>query len=81
MKLSVQIEYCNMWNFLPKAISLVDELMDDTNFRYDIDEIKLLPKGGGIFEVTVNDKLIYSKKETGRFPEKNEVVALIKELG
>lgn len=55
--------------------------MDDTNFRYDIDEIKLLPKGGGIFEVTVNDKLIYSKKETGRFPEKNEIVALIKEMG
>ncbi len=55
--------------------------MDDRNFRYDIEEINLMPKGGGIFEVTVNDQLIYSKKEKGRFPEKDEVPALIRQLG
>nr|WP_305013673.1 Rdx family protein [Ammoniphilus sp. CFH 90114] len=57
----------------------MDELMDDTNFRYDIEEIILMPKGGGIFEVTINDQLIYSKKEKGRFPEKKEVPTLIRE--
>lgn len=51
--------------------------MDDTNFRYDIEELVLLPKGGGIFEVTINDQLLYSKKEQGRFPEKGEVPGLI----
>ncbi len=55
--------------------------MDDSNFRYDIEEINLLPKGGGIFEVTVNNQLIYSKKEKGRFPENEEVPTLIRQLG
>lgn len=53
--------------------------MDDSNFRFDIDEINLLPKGGGIFEVTVNNQLVYSKKEQGRFPEKEEVSGLIRQ--
>lgn len=53
--------------------------MDDSNFRYDIGEITLLPKGGGIFEVTVNNQLIYSKKEQGRFPEKEEVSSIIRQ--
>ena len=35
-------------------------------------------EGSGVgFEVTVDGSLIYSKKETGRFPEKGEVVKLI----
>jgi len=53
--------------------------MDDNNFRYDIEEILLQPKGGGIFEVTVNDQLVYSKKELGRFPSANEVTDMIKQ--
>ena len=55
--------------------------MDDSHFRYEIEEINLVPKGGGIFEVTVNNQLIYSKKEKGRFPEKNEIPTLIRGLG
>lgn len=31
----------------------------------------------GVFDVTVDGKLVYSKKSTGRFPEKGEVVGLI----
>ncbi len=45
-------------------------------------EFKLLPSGGGVFEVTVNGKLVFSKKELGRFPEAGEVKNLVqKELG
>ncbi|WP_281269256.1 Rdx family protein [Ammoniphilus oxalaticus] len=65
---------------MPKAISLVEELMSDDNFRNDVEDVALLPKGGGIFEITVNDRLVYSKKELDRFPEENEVVGLIREL-
>ena len=57
----------------------MEELLDDKNFRYDIEEIRLYPKGGGIFEVTVDGELIFSKKSLGRFPEPGEVVQLIRE--
>lgn len=29
----------------------------------------LIPSGGGRFEVTVDDELVYSKLETGEFPD------------
>jgi len=34
----------------------------------------LTPSSGGVFEVTVDGKLVFSKKELGRFPEPGEVV-------
>jgi selT/selW/selH-like putative selenoprotein len=33
--------------------------------------------GGGVFEITVDGRLGYSKKATGRFPEDKEVLAAI----
>ncbi|MBO8170591.1 MAG: SelT/SelW/SelH family protein [Bacillaceae bacterium] len=47
-------------------------------YRYDVSEIKLIPSGGGVFEVTVNDKLVFSKKQTERHAEPGEVPQLIK---
>ena len=36
-------------------------------------ESKLIKGGGGIFDVKVDGKLIYSKHQTGRFPEHREI--------
>ncbi len=44
-----------------------------TQYRKDISELKLIPSGGGAFEVSVNGKLIFSKLEEGRFPEPKEL--------
>ena len=41
----------------------------------------LIAGGGGIFDVTVDGEQVYSKHETGRFPEKGEVVGLIQKDG
>lgn len=40
--------------------------------------VKIIPSSGGVFEVTLDDKLIFSKKELGRFPDKDEVEAIIR---
>ena len=32
---------------------------------------------GGVFDVVVDGRLVYSKRETGRFPEAGEVVERI----
>ena len=37
-------------------------------------EPELIQGGGGIFDVRVDGKLIFSKFQTGRFPEHNEVL-------
>jgi len=48
------------------------------NFNGQIANVNLIPSGGGVFEVEVDGKLIYSKKELDRFPEENEITGLIK---
>lgn len=40
--------------------------------------VEIIEGSGGVFEVTVDDSLIYSKKETGRFPEEGELISLMK---
>tara|TARA_A100000164_G_C21556503_1_gene607571 strand:- start:28 stop:198 length:171 start_codon:yes stop_codon:yes gene_type:complete len=46
--------------------------------KYDV-EIELISSGGGVFEVCLEDKLIFSKKSLGRFPEHSEIDELIKQ--
>jgi selT/selW/selH-like putative selenoprotein len=37
----------------------------------------LIPGSGGQFEVTLNGKMIFSKKALGRYPEPGEILELI----
>jgi selenoprotein W-related protein len=47
------------------------------NIESGIASVKLIPSGGGRFEVTVNKRLVYSKLETGRHAESGEVLELV----
>lgn len=35
--------------------------------------VQLVPSSGGVFEVSLGDELIFSKKKLGRFPENSEI--------
>jgi selenoprotein W-related protein len=39
--------------------------------------VRLLESSGGAFEVSVDDRLVYSKKRTGRHAQPGEIVRLI----
>ena len=39
--------------------------------------VKLIPTGGGAFEVSLNGDLLYSKLKTGKFPDEKWVVDAI----
>jgi selenoprotein W-related protein len=45
-----------------------------TTFKQQISDLKLVPAGGGCFELTVDGELIYSKLQTGKFPEERWVL-------
>ena len=38
---------------------------------------ELIKGSGGVFEVSLNNSLIFSKKDLGRFPNENEIEDLI----
>jgi selenoprotein W-related protein len=40
-----------------------------TTHKQKISEFRLIPSGGGCFELSVNGDLIYSKLKTGEFPD------------
>tara|TARA_B100000029_G_C17275575_1_gene851508 strand:+ start:408 stop:593 length:186 start_codon:yes stop_codon:yes gene_type:complete len=61
---------------LPRAASMATALLD--KYGTEINSLSMIPSGGGVFEVTRNGSLIYSKKKTGKFPEINEIISLIK---
>jgi len=42
-------------------------------------ESNLVPGHDGIFDVVVDDKLVFSNSQIGRFPEPGEVVAKLKQ--
>jgi selenoprotein W-related protein len=52
---------------------LAAELLEELGVRSD-----LVASGGGVFEVKVDGKLLYSKQSLGRFPEDGEVLGLIR---
>lgn len=39
----------------------------------------MVPSSGGVFEVSVEDKLVFSKKALGRHAEPGEVLELIRQ--
>jgi selenoprotein W-related protein len=47
-------------------------------YEPEIAAITLVPSDGGRFEVTVDEKLVYSKLQTGRHAEPGEVMKLVK---
>jgi selenoprotein W-related protein len=47
-------------------------------FEHDISDIKIIPSRGGVYEVSVDADLVYSKKATGRHAEHDEVLASIR---
>lgn len=44
-------------------------------------DVHLVPSSGGVFEVTVDDTLVYSKKALRRHAQPGEVLELIRRLG
>jgi selenoprotein W-related protein len=43
-------------------------------------DVRLVESSGGVFEVTVNDTLVFSKRELGRHAQPGEVMALVRPL-
>jgi selenoprotein W-related protein len=59
-------------------VSLEKDLLKE--FEHVIESVALIPSDGGRFEVSVNEKLIYSKLQTKRHAEAGEVVGLVSKI-
>lgn len=74
----VEIVYCTGCRWLLRAAWMAQELL--TTFEHELGEVALVPGSGGIFEVRVNDALIWSRQTEGRFPEIKELKQRVRDL-
>ena len=51
-----------------------------SNYQHVISELKLITGSKGVFDLTVDGELLYSKHATGRHAEDGEVLALFADL-
>ena len=64
----VTIEFCAYGNYERPAARLAAELRDETGCR-----VRLVPSADGAFEVSVNGRLVFSKRACHRLPETDEI--------
>jgi len=43
-------------------------------------EVELQPGTGGVFNITVDEQLIFSKKQQGRLPSPEEIIDKLRQL-
>ena len=67
----LEIEYCTQCRWLLRAAWMAQELL--TTFEVELGGVTLVPGTGGIFEVRLDNEIIFSRKEQGRFPESKEL--------
>ena len=48
-----------------------------TGFKQRIQNLTLVPSGGGCFEVTIDDELVYSKLRTHEFPDEVAISEMV----
>ena len=69
--MNAKITYCVMWNYLPDAERASAEL------KLKGVSVELIKGSNGVFDVEIDGKLVYSKRNTGRFPYPGELTFLI----
>ena len=74
--MNIHIEYCEKWNYHPEF----ERVSNIINKKYPeiIIQGNNTPPRTGSFEVTINDKLMYSKFQTNNFPQENEILEWLK---
>ncbi|MSP99037.1 MAG: SelT/SelW/SelH family protein [Methylotenera sp.] len=77
MQHHIEITYCTQCRWLLRAAWLAQELL--TTFEQDLTSVALKPGSNGIFDITLNQQLLFSRKEAGRFPEAKEVKQLVRD--
>jgi selT/selW/selH-like putative selenoprotein len=72
--MEISIEYCGTCNYRPIAAGLAMAIEIDIGIK----PLLVHSREIGALEVWVDNNLIFSKIQTGRFPDHAEVIALLK---
>ena len=66
-KPSLTITYCTQCNWLLRSAWMASEVL--STFSLEMGAVTLVPGTGGIFEISLDDELIWERKRDGGFPD------------
>ena len=69
--MNIHIEYCEKWNYYPDFDRVSKHIKNISPNAKVQGNVK--PPRSGAFEVSIDGKLVYSKFQTGTFPEENDI--------
>jgi selT/selW/selH-like putative selenoprotein len=73
-KIDVKIVYCRPCKYMDRALNLARDILS----YFEEANVELIQGDKGIFDVYINDELVFSRYIQKRFPEHDEI---LKELG
>lgn len=73
----IEIHYCTQCRWLLRASWMAQELL--STFDGDIAALTLKPGTGGVFDVLLDSRMLWSRKAQGRFPEISELKQLLRD--
>ena len=75
---TIEITYCRLCGWGLRAGWMAQELL--TTFAEELGSVTLTPDvTGGVFEVRVDNDLVWSRKEMGRLPDIKELKRLVRD--
>jgi selenoprotein W-related protein len=74
----IEIAYCTQCRWLLRAAWTAQELL--TTFETDLGEVALIPGTGGVFEVRVDGRTVWSREADGGFPEPKQLKQRVRDV-
>lgn len=76
---AVRIRYCTGCRWLLRAGWLAQELL--STFEQELGQVTLVPDaGGGVFDIEIDGRLVWSRAEQKRFPEPKEIKQIVRDI-
>lgn len=76
-KPGVRIAYCTQCHWLLRAAWMAQELL--STFAEELGEVALIPGTGGIFEIHLDEELIWERKRDGGFPDVRALKQMVRD--
>lgn len=73
----VRITYCPRCRWLLRAAWMAQELL--VTFEHELEEVALRPGEKGVFDILLDDRVLWSRAAQGRFPELKELKQLVRD--
>lgn len=74
---AITIAYCTQCNWLLRSAWMAQELL--TTFSIELGAVTLRPGTGGIFEIWIDDELMWERKRDGGFPDVKQLKQMVRD--